>query len=147
MSTSPLPEERLYLAITHNASLMRKLAENSLLPHRLTLAEYSCLRIIEHHPHITAQEIGERLGTSAPSMAQLISRLHKKKLLIRKSHRDDARRLHLLLTPLGKALLRKARTSLMHALRQLRLSKILLGSTVKNLTSLQSSLSSHIFHG
>lgn len=58
-------------------------------------------------PTVTA--LGERLGLDSGTLTPLLRRLEQKKLISRERSPDDARQLHVRLTPRGRALRQEAR--------------------------------------
>ncbi len=60
--TSPALYEKFYLELTQAYTLIQRQIATVLQRHGLTLAEHALLRVVEHHPGITAAEIARRLS-------------------------------------------------------------------------------------
>jgi DNA-binding MarR family transcriptional regulator len=88
----------------------------------VTGGQVSLLVALEFNPGMTAQELAEREGLSAPGVSGHLARLEGQKL-IRRERTSDRRRVGLFVTPDGKQVLgavREQRTSwLAHRLEQL----------------------------
>ena len=130
------PEEKLFLAISQAYQLSRKLAEDVLDQHRITLAQYNLLRIVENRPGITARDAREHFSMTAPSMTQLTQNLEAKNLLAREEDPDDKRVYHLTLTSQGRSLTSAVRRTLHGKTRALLGKPSMLKSTVSSLNDL-----------
>ncbi len=137
-------DEKFFLLLSQNYSLCRKFAENELRSAGITLAEYSFLRVLENKPEITANEAGKKLGSTPPSISQLVRSLSQKGLIKRKTDTDDTRRQPMLLTSKGSSVIRNARKSIDASLQKLMIPKNVFESLVINLTTFFTSLSSYV---
>ncbi len=142
----PHPDEQAFVLLTQAAALSRRMAEAELVTCRITVAEYSLLRIMQNTPNVTASEAGKRLYASAPSVAQLVKSLERKGLMRRTQDAKDTRRQHMRLTPAGITIINRARATIQKALRKLRLSDPMLESLTRDLSTLLSSLSPYGDH-
>jgi DNA-binding MarR family transcriptional regulator len=75
------------------------------LPPDLTMQQLRVLGLVAQEPGLTGQELGARLGVSAPTASGLIDRLVEKGVLERTDDAADRRRRRLRLTPEGVELL------------------------------------------
>ena len=75
------------------------------IPPDLTMQQLRVLGVVAHEPGLTGQELGARLGVSAPTASGLIDRLVEKGVLERTDDAADRRRRRLRLTPEGVELL------------------------------------------
>ncbi len=138
----PYLDEQVFLLLSQNFSLCKKIVDRELRTTGVTLAEYSLLRILQNTPSITASSARKRLFTSAPSIAQLVKSIERKDLIQRGSDRRDVRRQPMTLTKKGEALVTDARRIIQRSLRRLTIPEKLLQALQSNLFSLFSSLSS-----
>ncbi|MCW5950782.1 MAG: MarR family transcriptional regulator [Propionibacteriaceae bacterium] len=75
------------------------------LPADLTMQQLRVLGLVAHEPGLTGQELGARLGVSAPTASGLIDRLVEKGVLERTADATDRRVRRLHLTPEGRRVL------------------------------------------
>ncbi|HLD63702.1 hypothetical protein A3J34_04760 [Candidatus Peribacteria bacterium RIFCSPLOWO2_02_FULL_51_10] len=136
-------DEQVFLLLGQLFSLSKKLAEKQFVVLDITVSEYSLLRIIENTPRITAGEARKRLVSSAPSVAQLVKSLQRKKMIEREQDAADIRRQKIVLTAKGRKVITKARKAIQSALHSSNVAENVLHSLLKNLTILSSSLSSY----
>jgi DNA-binding MarR family transcriptional regulator len=80
-----------------------------LRPLGMTTAQYTAMTVLERHPDLTSAQLARRSFVSQQAMAEMVSALESRSLVQR--HRDDRdrRRLVLVLTPQGSALLDECR--------------------------------------
>lgn len=143
MSEHTSDAEYFYLALTEAADRTRAFVDAVQATLGLTAGEYALLRVIEHHPDCTAAEAGERLRIKGPSVAEVVARLERRKLIVRLSDPSDARRRKLRLTPAGRQLVRSGRKATMKAIHALQLPPDELALLTRHLRSFLTSLSSH----
>lgn len=70
----------------------------------ITLNQHFILRELWQTDGLTVRELAQRLRLVDPTMTTTISALEKKKLVKRSGSSEDRRRVHVFLTPTGKAL-------------------------------------------
>jgi MarR family transcriptional regulator, organic hydroperoxide resistance regulator len=70
----------------------------------ITLNQHFILRELWADDGLTVRELAQRLRLVDPTMTTTISALEKKKLVKRSGSNEDRRRVHVFLTPRGKAL-------------------------------------------
>lgn len=75
------------------------------LPTDLTMQQLRVLGAVAHEPGLTGQELGARLGVSAPTASGLVDRLAEKGVLERTDDTTDRRVRRLHLTDAGRDLL------------------------------------------
>lgn len=143
MNEKTSDDEYFFLALTEAADRTRSFVDAVQARLGMTGGEYALLRVIERHPDITAAEAGERLRIKGPSVAEVVARLERRKLVRRLPDPADARRRKLRLTDAGKRLVQSGRKATMDAIRDLRLPKKELTQLTRSLTSFLSSLPSH----
>lgn len=110
--TSPALYERFYLELTQAHALIQRQMASVLQRHGLTVAEHALLRVIEHHPGITAAEIARRLSMTPPAVTQMLNACARKQFIKRRADRADARRAALQLTATGRTAVQRARRSI-----------------------------------
>ncbi|MBS4196705.1 MarR family winged helix-turn-helix transcriptional regulator [Lederbergia citri] len=84
-----------------NITLRREI-EEQLKGTGLTHTQWSALGILHYFPGITSSELELILMIERPSVTSLMNGLEKKKLIIRKSHPEDARYKQIFLTEEGE---------------------------------------------
>lgn len=136
-------DEEFFLALTSAYARVTRLMEEAINGAGLTIAEYTMLRIINNTPGVTASEARARLFATAPSVAQLIERLERKRCIRRVRDENDSRKLHLHLSSEGAKRLQKGRKAIVEFLSSLSLPPSLLSSLSKDLSTLLSSLPPH----
>jgi DNA-binding MarR family transcriptional regulator len=70
----------------------------------LSVPQFRALAFVRRHPGASLSAAAEHVGVALPSMSRLIDGLVKRKLMLRRSHPDDRRRITLELTARGRAL-------------------------------------------
>jgi len=83
------------------------LCYNSRLTH-LSILQIQALIFIEQHPHVQMREIATHFRIELPSATSLLNKLHKMKMVTRKTDTDDRRIIRISLTPEGQTLLNDA---------------------------------------
>lgn len=126
--TSPALYEKFYLELTQAYTLIQRQIATVLQRHGLTLAEHALLRVVEHHPGITAAEIARRLSMTPPAITQMLNTCVRKNLVGRSADQGDARRSSLRLTSAGRTAVKKARKSVDKFLSTTAVSKQLFAS-------------------
>ena len=77
---------------------------NSLTASQVTFPQFETLKFIDRHPMSTVGDLSEGLQISYPSATNMVIRLHKKGLLMKRGTRADRRIVRLGLTNTGKEL-------------------------------------------
>jgi len=75
---------------------------------RLSVPQFRTLNFIERHPEASLSDVAAHIGVTLPSMSRMVEGLVDRKLLLRRGHAKDRRRLTLWLNGRGRALLRAA---------------------------------------
>jgi DNA-binding MarR family transcriptional regulator len=75
----------------------------------LSVPQFRALGFVKRHPGASLSEVAQHVGTSLPSMSKLVGGLVSRGLVSRTPSETDRRRLVLVLTPEGDALLESAR--------------------------------------
>ena len=138
------PGEEFFRRVTLAATLARRHAEKVLAPFRLTVAEYTLLRIVRNTPNLTARAAGKRMYSTAPSVAQLVKSIESKGLIARTASNSDARVQYISLTARGKTLAEKAYVSVIREQRALDINERDLTDTSGNLSRIIDSLSTSL---
>ena len=89
-------------------SLSEKVVE-ALSSAQVTYAQYEALRYVQAHPHTTVGDLSAGLSISYPSATNMVSRLNRKGLLLKKGLRADRRIVRLALTTSGDKLVNQVR--------------------------------------
>ena len=76
----------------------------------LSIPQFRTLRFIQRHPDSSLSDLAEHLGLTLPSVSKLVDGLVKQKHLSRKESAQDRRKITLLLTGTGAAIVDSART-------------------------------------
>lgn len=87
------------------ASKMRKSLEDYLLPYQLTPPQWGVLMRLSEFGPLTPSELASRLFFDRPTIAGIILRLEKKKIIHRQKNVEDSRSHRLILTAEGKKLI------------------------------------------
>ncbi len=74
----------------------------------LRTVDFSVLSVIGHRPGVTSRQLCQLLNVLPPNMVVLLRELDKRGLIERQPHPTDRRAVGLLLSPDGKALIKKA---------------------------------------
>lgn len=74
----------------------------------LRTVDFSVLSVIGHRPGVTSRQLCQLLNVLPPNMVVLLRELDKRGLIERQPHPTDRRAVGLLLSPDGKALMKKA---------------------------------------
>jgi DNA-binding MarR family transcriptional regulator len=74
----------------------------------LSVPQFRVLTFLNRHPGSSLSVVAEHIGLTPPSMSKIIDGLVARHLITRQDAADDRRRVHLVLTELGKALLEAA---------------------------------------
>ena len=82
--------------------------ESVLRPLGLTVPQYSALLLLREAPGLSSAALARRALVKPQTMGPLIEGMERKGLVERRPHRDHERMIEIVLTPPGKALLRKA---------------------------------------
>jgi DNA-binding MarR family transcriptional regulator len=78
-------------------------------PIGLTALQYTALTVLERHPNLSSAQLARNSFVTAQSMADMITALEDRKLIVRHRDPDDRRRLVLALTANGRKLLSRHR--------------------------------------
>jgi DNA-binding MarR family transcriptional regulator len=84
----------------------------------LSVPQFRTLGFVHRHPGTSLSDVAEHVGLTLPSMCKLIDGLVERKLIARRSHPSDRRRITLDLTSKGGALLQLARESTQESLAE-----------------------------
>lgn len=76
----------------------------------ISIPQFRTLRFIQVHPDLSLSHLAEHLGLTLPSVSKLVDGLVKQKLVTRKESTADRRKLTLVLTQTGAAIVDSART-------------------------------------
>jgi DNA-binding MarR family transcriptional regulator len=136
--------EAFYLALSRAHDAWDTMVRGVLKDASLSPSEYELLRIAENTPGVTAAEAKKRLRITGPSTSALVSALERKQLIIRERNTDDARILHISLTPKGADTIQKSKAAFEKILGDASLSLDSLSSAASSLTTLTSSLLLHV---
>jgi DNA-binding MarR family transcriptional regulator len=135
------PEEHVFLLLSQTSTLCKKMSERALRPTGLTLAEYMLLRVTQNTPGVTAGEVGLRMFSKPPSVAQLVKSAERKGMIERRADTEDIRRRPLYLTAKGSDTVKLGRKAIEYTLQETRIPDTTLHGLITHLTSLFSSLS------
>jgi DNA-binding MarR family transcriptional regulator len=91
--------------------------------HDLSVPQFRALGFVQRRPGASLSDVAEHIGLTLPAMSKLIDGLVTRKLMTRRGHADDRRRVTLELTARGAALLQTSRESTHAALAE-RLSQL-----------------------
>lgn len=112
------PDEILELGRQLMESL-RGLHWRDLLPLRLTMPQVKVLHVLSRCGRVSAGELADILGVSAPTVSDLVERMASMGLVQRERGQTDRRVVHLSLTPAGEETLRRVRQEHWAFLREL----------------------------
>ena len=84
----------------------------------ISIPQFRAMRFIQVHPDSSLSHLAEHLGLTLPSVSKLVDGLVKQKLITRKESTADRRKLTLVLTPTGSAIVDSARASAQDSLAQ-----------------------------
>jgi DNA-binding MarR family transcriptional regulator len=139
-------DEQVFLLLSQNYALCKKMADRTVARQGITVAEYSMLRLLAREPGATASAIRKHLFASAPFVAQTVKALERKGLLHREKDTRDVRRQFLHLTARGRDVASRTRDEIQQALSGLALPQRNLRALHSELTALFSSFSSYGEH-
>jgi homoprotocatechuate degradation regulator HpaR len=74
----------------------------------LTEQQWRVLRVLNEEAELDAGDIAERASILPASLSRILKTLQQQKLIVTRSHKQDARRTVVALAPKGQSLLRKA---------------------------------------
>jgi DNA-binding MarR family transcriptional regulator len=74
----------------------------------LSVPQFRVLTFLNRHPGSSLSEVADHIGLTPPSMSKIIDGLVSRALITRQDAPHDRRRVHLVLTALGKTLLEAA---------------------------------------
>jgi DNA-binding MarR family transcriptional regulator len=77
----------------------------------LSIPQFRTLRFIQRKPDSSLSELADHLGLTLPSVSKLVDGLVKQELINRQESTSDRRRLTLVLTTNGEAIINSARAS------------------------------------
>jgi len=112
------PEEILELGRQLMESL-RGLHWRDLLPLRLTMPQVKVLHVLSRCGKVSAGELADILGVSAPTVSDLVERMASMGLVQRERSRADRRVVHLSVTVAGEEALQQVRQERWSLLREL----------------------------
>lgn len=75
----------------------------------ISIPQFRTLRFIQRHPDSSLSGLAEHLGLTLPSVSKLVDGLVKQKLISRNESAEDRRKITLLLTETGAAIVDSAR--------------------------------------
>ena len=84
----------------------------------LSLPQFRTLVFISQNRGASLSEVADNIGLTLPSMSTLVDGLVTRNFVIRRTHRDDRRRMVLALTERGQATLQTARSGTQEYLKQ-----------------------------
>jgi DNA-binding MarR family transcriptional regulator len=90
---------------THRA--LQRYLQLKIEPHGVTLGMWYFLRALWHEDGLNQRELSRRVGTMEPTTLSAILNMEKKGFVRRVQNKTDRRKLHVHLTPKGRALKRK----------------------------------------
>jgi MarR family transcriptional regulator for hemolysin len=91
--------------------LAMRAIRNQLRRHRtqlLSVPQFRTLLFISRNEGASSSEVADQIGLTLPSMSALVDGLVARNLVIRRTHRDDRRRIDLTLTGRGETTLQSA---------------------------------------
>lgn len=119
-------------ALSHAMERLSVLMERSL---GVTAQQRLVLRCLGLSPGVTAGQLAEMLHLDPGTVSTHLRRLVHKRLVERRRDRRDARRLKLVLTARGRALVRHSRGTVEHAVEQM-----LTGTSTREVTAAKATL-------
>jgi MarR family transcriptional regulator for hemolysin len=116
MSTSP--DETAHAVLEVVPMVMRTIRDQMRRSRSLNLSvpQFRALGFVRRHPGTSLSDVAEHVGLTLPSMCKLIDGLVDRKLMERRDHPSDRRRITLNLTAKGGELLQSARESTQESL-------------------------------
>src|SRR5690606_16843916 len=78
-----------------------------LTEHNLSEQQWRVLRVLGEVDRMDSREVAERACLMAPSLTRIVRALEARRLIVKRRHPDDARRIFLSITPDGIELIRK----------------------------------------
>ncbi len=110
-ASRPVPEPTLLYVIKQVELAVRAQLDELFRPIGMTALQYTALTVLERHPVLSSAQLARNSFVTAQTMADMVGALEDRGLVER--HRDaaDRRRLVLVLTRDGRALLRRYRDS------------------------------------
>lgn len=90
------------LRMAHRAS--QRYLQERIEPHGVTLGMWYFLRALWQEDGLTQRELSHRIGTMEPTTLSAIAGMEKSGLVLRERNAADRRKLHVWLTPKGRAL-------------------------------------------
>jgi DNA-binding MarR family transcriptional regulator len=108
----PRSPEACAQAVLDTVPLIMRSVRAQMRCHRgldLSVPQFRALAFVRRQPGASLSEVAQHVGTSLPSMSKLVTGLVSRGLISRTPSQTDRRRLVLVLTPKGVALLRSAR--------------------------------------
>jgi MarR family transcriptional regulator, organic hydroperoxide resistance regulator len=82
--------------------IVSRMYNNEAAQYNATIATAHFLLNVDSHEGSYASDIAPRLGTESTSLSRIITYLEKEKLIVRKSEKDDRRKIRIVLTAKGK---------------------------------------------
>lgn len=101
-------EQQVGYLVKQLQSLLRLNMEKALIPHTLTVSQYSCLHHLRSEPGISAAELARAIFMTRQSMNTLLQQLLDRGLVARPARPDSGRALPTRLTAEGVKLLEAA---------------------------------------
>jgi len=77
-----------------------------LIQHDLSEQQWRVLRVLGEVDQMDSREVAERACLMAPSLTRIVRALETRRLIVKRRHPDDARRIFLSITPAGIDLIR-----------------------------------------
>jgi DNA-binding MarR family transcriptional regulator len=77
---------------------------------KITMPQYICLDLIDHHQRLKMKDIASELNVSLPAATGLVNRLFSLGYVKRLSDKNDRRIIHITLTPKAKKIVSHVRT-------------------------------------
>lgn len=118
-ATEKLTPEHLLDLCQQVMQSLRGLHWRELLPLRLTMPQVKVLHVLSRREKVTAGELAEILGVSAPTVTNLVGRMVSLGLVHRERGRTDRRVVYVSMTPAGEETLRQVRQEHWSVLREL----------------------------
>jgi len=84
----------------------------------LTIPQFRTLLFIGSNKGASLSEVADHIGLTLPSMSALVDGLVTRNFVIRRAHRDDRRRMDLMLTERGETTARSARDATQDYLKE-----------------------------
>ena len=103
-----LTAPRLWLVLARSYRALNLVVEQSMVAAGLCLSDFMVLEALLHKGPLTISEIQGKVLLASGSMTAAVDRLENKRLVVRKTTREDRRARLLELTPQGRQLIRSA---------------------------------------